>query len=60
MNAGKLVRIEQKFFSVLITLHHKICLLHTGSPGWRGGATVGRRTSGREAVGSIPGRGVAA
>ena len=28
--------------------------------GWRGGATVGRRTSGCEAVGSIPGRGVAA
>ena len=28
--------------------------------GWRGGATVGRPTSGREAVGSIPGRGVAA
>ena len=28
--------------------------------GWRGGATVGRRTSGREAVGSIPGRAVAA
>jgi len=28
--------------------------------GWRGGATVGRRTSGHEAVGSIPSRGVAA
>ena len=38
-------------------LFHLICPL---SLGWRGGAMVGRRTLGREAVGSIPSRGVAA
>ena len=42
-------------------LHHSVFYKPYALPaGWRGGATVGHRTSDREVVGSIPGRGIAA
>jgi len=39
---------------------YSVHLLHWPKSGWRGGATVARRTLDREVTGSIPGRGVAA